>query len=51
VRARTGGLDAAHDALGQAIAANPDLTVNARRDPDLEPLRVNGALEVLLGAP
>jgi hypothetical protein len=51
VQARTGRLDAANDVLGQAIAANPDLTVNARRDPDLEPLRVNGALEVLLGAP
>jgi hypothetical protein len=51
VQARTGRLEAANDALGQAIAANPDLAVNARRDPDLEPLRVNGALEVLLGAP
>jgi hypothetical protein len=51
VQARTGRLAAANDVLGQAIAANPDLAVNARRDPDLEPLRVNGALEVLLGAP
>jgi hypothetical protein len=51
VQARTGHEASAYDALSQAIAENPDLTVNARRDPDLEPLRANRQLEVLLGTP
>jgi hypothetical protein len=38
----------AADTLTRAVALNPDLRANAARDPDLQPLRDDGRLSVLL---
>jgi hypothetical protein len=45
--ARTGRPDEAASVLAGAIAANPDLRVNAGRDPDLAGLREAGLVEAL----
>jgi hypothetical protein len=47
-QARAGQADAAAETIGAAITLNPDLHVNARRDPDLAVLREDGRLSALL---
>ena len=46
--ARAGRLDQASAALREAVTLNPDVRVNARRDPDLAAVRDSGRLEALL---
>lgn len=42
--------DAAAEALASALALNPDVRVNASRDPDLDVLRADGRLDAILAA-
>jgi hypothetical protein len=49
-QAMAGLADEAAGTLASAIALNPDLRANARRDPDLAALRERGELAVILGA-
>ncbi|MFZ0173563.1 MAG: hypothetical protein WAL04_17910 [Acidimicrobiales bacterium] len=42
--------DAAMKTLARAIQLNPDLTANVARDADLDGLRADGRLEILLGS-
>lgn len=49
-RARAGASAEALQTLTEAIGFNPDLHVNARRDPDLAALRDSGQLDRLLAA-
>jgi hypothetical protein len=49
-QAQAGLADAAAGMLAAAIALNPDVSANARRDPDLAALRDSGALAEILTA-
>jgi len=48
-QARSARLAEALEALREAIGLSPQLSVNARRDPDLDRLREGGRLDALLG--
>jgi hypothetical protein len=49
-QAQAGLADAAAAALASALALNPDVRVNAARDPDLDVLRLDGRLDAILAA-